>query len=39
MVYTHTCSLSLYRYRYCPWFDSGGYVQVEEEAEAVVCAG
>lgn len=32
MAYTHTRSLDLYRYRYCSWFDSGGYLQVEEEA-------
>lgn len=32
MVYTYACGLSLYRYRYCSWFYSGGYVQVEEEA-------
>ena len=39
MVYTYACGLSLYRYRHGFGFCSGGYVQVEEEAAAVVCAG
>ena len=32
MAYTYTRGLSLYRYRHGFGFDSGGYVQVEEEA-------
>nr|DAT38728.1 MAG TPA: hypothetical protein [Caudoviricetes sp.] len=26
VVYSCTGGLSLYRYRYCSWFDSGGHV-------------
>nr|DAN83284.1 MAG TPA: hypothetical protein [Caudoviricetes sp.] len=39
MVYTYACGLSLYRYRHGFGFCSGGYLQVEEAVEAVVCAG